>query len=153
MDSQATLMLSALAQAAGPGGICRGTVDSLLEGGEVFVSIPGDTPLRVLCDVLRVGADSTLELAPGMPVLVLLPASEDALGCVLGTVGPYVAPRGESGVAARNVVVTAEKELSLTCGQSSLTLKADGKVLLQGVDIVTRAKRNHKIKAGTVAIN
>lgn len=153
MDTQTILALSALTQTSTPGSVCRGEIDSILEGGEVFVQIPGDPPLRVLCDVLRMGADSTLALAPGMPVLVLLPATQDALGCVLGAVGPYVPPRAQSHEASRHVVVTAEKELSLTCGQSSLTLKADGKVLLQGVDIVTRAKRNHKIKAGTVAIN
>lgn len=53
----------------------------------------------------------------------------------------------------RQVRLEAEREIVLQCGRSSLTLRADGKVVLKGVEIVSRARRTNKVKGGTVRIN
>ena len=41
----------------------------------------------------------------------------------------------------------------LRCGEASLDLRADGKVLLRGDDVLVRAKGTQRIRAGTVSIN
>lgn len=56
-------------------------------------------------------------------------------------------------VQGRRVTLEAGDELTLRCGQASLTLDADGRIVIKGVEIASRALRNHKIKGGTVNIN
>lgn len=56
-------------------------------------------------------------------------------------------------VQGRRVTLQAGDELTLRCGQASLTLDADGRIVIKGVEIASRALRNHKIKGGTVNIN
>lgn len=51
------------------------------------------------------------------------------------------------------VVLEADNEIVLKCGASSLTLRRDGKVVIQGVEVVSRARRANKIRGGSVKIN
>jgi hypothetical protein len=131
------------------GTLRRGVVTDLLPAGEVRVELPGDPPVRVACDVLQTSSRPTLELKPGLVVLLALPEGDDGMGCILGSVGPYVAP---DNVLARTTVEAGE-ELVLKCGPSSLTLTSEGKVLLKGIDVTTKAQRTHRIKGGSVHIN
>jgi hypothetical protein len=43
--------------------------------------------------------------------------------------------------------------LSLKCGDASIDLRADGKVMIRGEDVLVRAKGTKRIRAGTVSIN
>ncbi len=56
-------------------------------------------------------------------------------------------------VERRRVVIAARTEVVLRCGQGSITLSADGKVTLRGVDIVSSATRTQRIRGGAVRIN
>lgn len=53
----------------------------------------------------------------------------------------------------RRVEIDGKEEVVLRCGRASLTLRADGTVLLRGVNIVTQAARVQKIRGGKVQIN
>jgi hypothetical protein len=52
-----------------------------------------------------------------------------------------------------NALVEAQEEVLLRCGESSLSMKKDGKIVLKGRTIVSRASRTHKIRGASVAIN
>jgi len=127
----------------------RGVVVELLETGEILVDVPGDPPRRTLCDFLQTTDGPALSLEPGHVVLVLLPRTLKEHGCVLGRVGRYRRPDQES----NDAVIEAKKSLTLKCGQSSIEMRRDGRLLVKGVDVVTRAKRTNKIKGGSVHIN
>jgi len=43
--------------------------------------------------------------------------------------------------------------LELRCGDSQITLTKDGKVVIKGVDVTTRASRTCRVKGSTVNIN
>jgi hypothetical protein len=92
-----------------------------------------------LCDRLLTG----VVIEPGDTVLVL-PPGPDGDAVVLGRVGRAQAPRVELRAAA---------SLTLACGDALLEMRADGKVLLKGDDVVLRAKGTQRIRAGNVAIN
>jgi len=47
----------------------------------------------------------------------------------------------------------AEQELVLRCGQASITLRRDGKILIRGAYVETRASGTNRIKGGSVQIN
>jgi hypothetical protein len=55
--------------------------------------------------------------------------------------------------ATKQQTVSATDELSLQCGKSSITLRKNGRILIKGVDIVSRATRHQRIKGSTVDIN
>jgi len=59
----------------------------------------------------------------------------------------------EARVDGRRVVVEGREEVTLRCGKASLTLRADGKVVLRGVNLVSQADQVHKIRGGKVQVN
>lgn len=121
-----------------------------------LLAIEPDGRLRVcladgrecLCDWLEGPATAGIELAPGDRLLVQPPAG-DAPGVVLGRIGRYRAPPP----APERVVIEAGQSLTLKCGEAAVELRADGKLAIRGEDILLRAQRTQRIKAGTVSIN
>jgi hypothetical protein len=47
----------------------------------------------------------------------------------------------------------AGSELILKCGQATLKLTRDGRIVIRGADVLTRASGSHRIKGGSVQIN
>ena len=56
-------------------------------------------------------------------------------------------------MAAREIVLEGADEVSLRCGESSLTLRKDGKTVLKGNEVISRASRTNRIRGATVQIN
>jgi hypothetical protein len=56
-------------------------------------------------------------------------------------------------VDGRRVVLHAADEILLECGASSILLRKDGKIVLKGTQIVSRASGRHKIRGSSVQIN
>jgi len=139
--------------AAAAGRAALASVIELTEHGDVGVVVPGDPPLRLRCDVLHTADRPTLTLSLGARVLVLLPAAGEDRGTVLGIVAPYETPLPLPGGAPAELRLEARERLEIRCGESALTMDAEGRVLVKGKDIVTRAKRTQKIRGGTVHIN
>lgn len=67
--------------------------------------------------------------------------------------GSAEAPALDLVVERRRVVVCAQTELVLRCGDASITLAADGKLTIRGVDVVSSASRTQRIRGGAVRIN
>jgi hypothetical protein len=110
-----------------------------------------------LCDWLETGGGPVPRLEAGDVLLVVPPTKPGTRGCVLGRVGRYVPPAdaeaGATEAMPEVMVVQAEQQLVLTCGESQIILRHDGKVLIKGIDVVSRATRTQKIKGGSVQIN
>ena len=138
--------------AAAQGRLGNGTIADMLQTGEILVDLVTDSGGRILCDFLETSDGPNPLLRIGDRVLVMLPATLEQKGCVLGRIGPYVSPQsGDS--EPRSVVIEAKKELTLRCGDSVIQLRRDGKLLVKGVEVVSRAKSTNKIKGGSVQIN
>jgi hypothetical protein len=56
-------------------------------------------------------------------------------------------------IDGQKLLLQAEREIVLQCGQSSLTLSRDGKIVIRGVNLLSRASGVNKIKGGTVHLN
>jgi hypothetical protein len=111
---------------------------------------------KVLCNILETSDGPQLSLASGDIVLVWLPESDEERGVVLGRIGPSHAPATETKNPEETpdeLVIEAKKNLTLKCGEGSITLRKDGKILIKGKDLVSQAKRMNRIKGGSVAIN
>lgn len=131
--------------------LIRAVVLQVHDSGEIAVRPEGDLEVAYLCDVLLTGA--RLTLTPQDLVLVLVPRNAQERGVILGLIGPYTAPSRPVSETVDHLKLEATESLLLKCGEGSLEMRKDGKVLLQGKDVVSRAKRLQRIKGGTVAIN
>ena len=108
--------------------------------GWLTVAVPGCKPWRCLW----------LEGKPlevGDAVLVLPPAGANP-GVVLGRIKTYVQPASPA-----RLTLEATEVLTLKCGDATLDLRADGKAVLKGEDVLIRATGLQRIKAGSVSIN
>ena len=61
--------------------------------------------------------------------------------------------RIEARVDGRLVVVEAQDEIVLKCGQASITLRRNGRVVVRGTYVETRARGVNRIRGGSVEIN
>ena len=52
-----------------------------------------------------------------------------------------------------HLVLEAGREITIRCGESSITLTAAGKIILRGKYIVSRSSGVQRIKGGSVQIN
>jgi hypothetical protein len=67
---------------------------------------------------------------------------------------PAAAPRPtEARLDGKRVVLEGKEEVVLRCGNSSITLRADGKLVIRGAYVETRASGTNRIKGGAVKIN
>ena len=131
--------------------VLRATVVEILDSGEIVVSVPSASSATFPCDVLL--GTPALSLKVGDPVVALSPSVKEERGVVLGLIVPYTPPSEQQGSVAKQFEVVASEAISLKCGESSLEMRKDGKVLVKGKDVVSLAKRVQRIKGGTVAIN
>lgn len=109
-------------------------------------------------------AESTVTLRHsdiGATVVVAFEDGDVRQPIVIGVVQPRCRlreqqpPRADVMIEADNdrFVVTAEREISLICGHSSVTLTRAGKVIIKGKAIISRASGHNKIKGAAVEIN
>jgi hypothetical protein len=106
-------------------------------------------------------ARTTIALAPehvGREVLVCR-AGTSARAVIVGVLigpadtEPLADPSVDLIIERRRIVFAANTELVLRCGDGSITLAADGKVSIRGMDVVSSATRTQRIRGGAVRIN
>lgn len=56
-------------------------------------------------------------------------------------------------VDGKRVTIQADQEIRLCCGRSSITMRKDGKIVIQGTHLVSRAEGVNRIKGGSVKVN
>ena len=59
----------------------------------------------------------------------------------------------EANIDGKQVTLTADKEIVLKCGKSSITMTRAGKIIIKGEYLLSRASGANKIKGGSVQIN
>ncbi|MBK6851449.1 MAG: hypothetical protein IPG93_07545 [Burkholderiales bacterium] len=138
-------LVSAIAaqKAAYDGHFFRARLVSTDAEGRILVK--GIDDCSIACDVIE--SLDNQSLVPGDEVLVYV-CDSNSNGIVIGRIGRHGSMRPNT-----QVVIRATESLSLNCGDSSVSLRADGKVLIKGEDVTVRAKGTQRIRAGTVSIN
>ncbi len=147
--------------------LTRGQIEDVSPAGLVFVEMPAGEVVE--CDVLVAVDGAKLSLSRGDEVLVWTPPT--GRGVILGRIGgrdaesretaTRVSPRAEHTRSDSvpppsppdTLVIEATESLTLRVGDGSITIRADGKILIKGKDLVSHAKNVNRIKGGAVAIN
>jgi hypothetical protein len=148
---------AAAPSAAGGGAMLTGILVKIAPDGHVWVQLEGGGELAGPCCVR---ATALLRLASrDVGATLVLWLAPDALAIVLGrqTAGSAdeqdEKPPIEALVDGRRVVLEAADEIVLRCGESSITLKRDGRVLIKGAYVETASRGVNRIKGGSVKIN
>lgn len=102
------------------------------------------------CDWLTGSGGAGPRLDVGDRVLVQ-PLGGASRPVVMGRIGRYLEPQTTTLVP--HLTIESADTLSLKCGEASIDLRADGKVMIRGGDVLVRAKGTQRIRAGSVSIN
>ena len=82
--------------------------------------------------------------------------ADGAKGYVLGVIQPYLAQdehKDENKQEPTELNLKARESIELTCGESMLSMDKNGKIVLRGTDITTRASGANKVKGATIRLN
>lgn len=100
--------------------------------------------------------------AKGDPVLLVLENGDPALPIIIGVVSD-VLPKPPSPVQGqvedsfelngKRISFEGREEVVLRCGKASITLRADGQVVVKGTRLMSRASETNKVRGATVQIN
>ncbi|HEY6556235.1 MAG TPA: DUF6484 domain-containing protein [Polyangiaceae bacterium] len=138
-----------------------------VDGGMAVVDYPGNphAPLRAR-STLGLAADTLEALAANRrEVLVVFEAERSDQPIIVGLLDPRPteapAPETEADAPAlkearvdgRRVVLEAQDEIELRCGEASITLRRNGRVVIRGAYVETRSRGVNRIKGGSVQIN
>ena len=145
------------------GGALTGTVSGFARDGEALVDFHGNPkagPLR---------ARSCVQLEPsdiGKDAVIVFDGGNYQQPIVIGLVQP---PRPDADTPAggeisstdpqhveldgRRVEVTAKETITLRCGEASITLCKDGKVVIRGTHVVSHSSGVNRIRGGSVQLN
>ena len=146
---------------------CRvGSIVGVTEFGQPVVDFPGNAGAPIAArSIVAVDQEERPDFLK-LSVLLIFENGDVSLPIVVGVVQHRISPpsgtlmtlvkRVRPGIAqidGRKVVLEAKNEIILRCGKGSITLRRDGKIVVKGTDLVSRALRNNKIKGSSVAIN
>jgi hypothetical protein len=139
-------------------GVVVGTLVGFSDNGAVplvsYAGQPGTAALRARATVdlygPQIGRDVVLmfeEGDPNRPIIV---------GCIRRSGDssvPELPGRVEVDADGERLVVTANQGLVLRCGNASITLSRDGKIVVRGTKVESHASGLNRIKGGSVQVN
>lgn len=146
---------------------CVGRVVALSPTGQAMVDFPGNAGGAVVARSIVTLQHTSMSVPIPLPqVLLVFDENDISRPVIVGIVrdafinqAPAVAEtvtqqtRSQQPADDRVRTFVAKDRLEFRCGKSSIELRNDGKVLIRGTQIVSRASRTNRIKGGSVAIN
>lgn len=95
--------------------------------------------------------------AKSQPVPAAAIPSSDAIEAAIEAAAEPGADSGiqviEADVDGRRVRIVAKDEIVLECGQASVTLRRNGRIIIRGTYVETHSEGTNRIKGGQVRIN
>ena len=162
---------SARKPAAATAAVCLGRIVSVDARGVAGVEYSGSagtlaarlavaSPDRVMSPTMQVGQEVVLTFENGDP----------ALPIILGFIQPPPSPGEahsdapaaradsamqviEADVDGKRVRIVAQDEIVLQCGEASVTLRRNGRIVIRGTYVETCSEGTNRIKGGQVRIN
>lgn len=145
-------------------GVVLGTISALLPDGSPVVMVPGSSsqvPARLAIRTTRDRLELALTLQ--QPVVLQFENGDPNRPIVLGLI-ERVEDTGTSAVAngaqvvevdvdGKRVRIVGKDEIVLQCGEASITLRRNGRVIVRGTYIETHSDGTNRIKGGQVLIN
>ena len=134
-------------------GAQRGRLVRIDDEGRLFVDFP-DNPSDPVAAKLAVSEAELADVIAGVEILLIFENNDLTQPIIIGRVRDRLPVNGiEISIRGRRVIVNADQEIELRCGEAKLLITHEGKVVVLGNDVLSRARRRNRIKGGTVNIN
>ena len=133
-----------------------GYLKSIDSEGQLFVDFPGNPhgPIIAKLALDEIEIADLIESIEGTEVLLVFDNNDLWKPIIIGRVRDRVPTDGvEICIRGRRFFVDSDEEIELHCGQAKLRINRDGKIIILGEDVVSRARGRNRIKGGTVNIN
>jgi hypothetical protein len=91
-------------------------------------------------------------LLPGQTVALCFEGGDPRRPVILGPLLD-AAPTPEASIDGERVLLRADKEIELRCGDAAIVLTADGRITLRGKYVTSQASATHRILGGSVNVN
>lgn len=134
--------------------------------GEIWVNVAGVEPQRAR---LLAGLNSIeLSKSPnvGREVLVVFVDGDVHKPVVVGvieepleslveltTTSSKQVAKLEAQVDGKRVTIAAEEEIELKCGEGSITIRKDGKIVIRGTSLLSRSSGANRVRGASVSLN
>lgn len=142
-----------------------GRIAASEKAGEILVECDGHGPVpaRLLSGINRLELSSKNSV--GREVLLVFDGGDPDRPIVVGVLENVLESLVSMGMESREqaacessameerLVLEAADEMVLKCGEGSITIKKEGRIVIRGTDIVSRASGTNKIKGGSVELN
>jgi phage gp45-like len=143
-----------------------GSIVRISDDGHVYVQFEGSA--GEVGARLAIPAINTVDPAElcGSNVLLVFDGGDESRPIIVGFVRDSLrtgfAPGDTAGSAnasvprkihAASVLIEAEREIVLQCGQGSISLSADGRIVIKGTRLTSRASETNKVRGAVVLIN
>jgi hypothetical protein len=130
-----------------------GRILRVTEEGRPFVDFPGNTAGAIEARIATEPRCDPGEEWP--PVLIVFENGDPSLPIIIGFVRAKITAKPARGEKrrVRRLVFDAEEEVVLKCGRSSVLLRRDGKIVIKGGNIVSRASGTNKVQGSVVHLN
>ncbi len=141
---------------------CVGEIVGITKDGKVAVDYPGNKLGFLNARLIKGAIDSQAE---NTVVLLVFEGGNPAEPIIIGCLGDMVdldsqeepvvslnRPQ-EALLDGKKVTLNATEEIVLSCGKSSITLTKDGKVVVKGKRVISRASESNKIKGSSISLN
>ena len=141
-------------------GLVIGHVAGVAPSGRPLVVWPGEGERTREAEVLRHAQPGDWNACAGLRCVLAFPRGEAAPPIVIGLLDPSPgaragdpATRGRATSAPDHLRIEAGREIVLECGQARISLRADGRIVIQGGYLLSRSTGVQKIKGASVQIN
>jgi len=118
----------------------------------VLMFAGGDIQVPLLLGLVHSALDSTLEQPVAAPDLQEVPEGGGDVE-LFPTLGPARQQPLEADVDGKRLVIEADQQLVLRCGEASITLTNAGKIILRGKHLVSRSSGVNRILGGSIQMN
>ena len=131
--------------------VCLGTLVGLDSDGNGVVDLSKDGGDQVVATPIQ-----TLDLSHvGQRVVV---AKTESAPIILGVLNNQIEPASTSSplqveLDGETLHLRADRQVTISVGDASITLNQDGKVTVKGAEVLIRARGANKIRGGNVQIN
>lgn len=135
-------------------GAVRGLLIGFSESSQPLVDFPSNPTAEPLAAISLVDLKHCRH---GEEIVLLFedndPCRPIIVGCVKDRAGEESAKGLDVVVDGQRITLSADKEIVLRCGESSITLTRAGKVLIRGAYLLSRSTGANRIQGGSVQLN
>ena len=143
-------------------GVRVGSLVSVEKNGQIVVDYPDNPvrPLRARSIINLTMADESKEILltfengnPQLPIIIGLIQKQPVITETSKEVLLNRENVKDLSIDGERIIFDAKEEIVLRCGEGSVKIRKDGKIIIKGINLVSRAKAINKIKGAAVNIN